>query len=184
MLAPITVFRDGLALWVADGFHRTTGATQAGLTDIDAEVHPGDKRDAILYSCGAIKHGKARTNEDKRRAVGRLLTGAEWSRWSNVEVARHFGGSEFLVRSLRSNRSDKAVRTYRTKHDTTAVVHTCDIGLPAQTAPDFSAGASPDDLYRAAIETAFPVAPSPARASLGTTTNRARRPRRRRRARR
>jgi hypothetical protein len=94
VLAPITVFRDGVDLWVADGFHRTTGATQAGLTDIDAEVHPGDKRDAILYSC-ANKHGKARTNEDKRRAVGRLLTDAEWSRWSNVEVARHCGGSEF-----------------------------------------------------------------------------------------
>src|SRR5688500_17568102 len=76
-LAPIVVFREGVDLWVADGFHRTTGATQAGLTDIDAEVHAGGKRDAILYSCGANKHGKARTNEDKRRAVLRLIQDRE-----------------------------------------------------------------------------------------------------------
>jgi hypothetical protein len=100
-LAPIVVFRDGQDHWVADGFHRTTGAREAGLTEINAEVHEGTKRDAILYSCGANKHGKARTNDDKRRAVMRLLEDREWGGWSNYEIAKHSGVSDEFVRKLR-----------------------------------------------------------------------------------
>src|SRR6266850_2573069 len=102
-LDPIVVFRDGQDHWVADGFHRTTGARDAGLTTINAEVHEGDKRAAVLYSCGANKHGKSRTNDDKRRAATRLLEDDEWGGWSNYEIARHCGVSDEFVRKLRKS---------------------------------------------------------------------------------
>jgi hypothetical protein len=60
-LAPITVFQDGADYWVADGFHRVTAALEAGLSEINVDLEVGTKRDAINYSCGANKHGKART---------------------------------------------------------------------------------------------------------------------------
>ena len=47
------------------------------------------QRDAILYSCSAnAAHGQRRTNDDKRRAVLRLLMDAEWSKKSDREIAR------------------------------------------------------------------------------------------------
>lgn len=57
------------------GWHRVAGAEQAGLTEIEADVQPGTKRDALLYSAGAnATHGLRRSNADKRRSV-RLLLG-------------------------------------------------------------------------------------------------------------
>jgi hypothetical protein len=79
-----------------------------------------------LKACGANKHGKARTNDDKRRAVQRMLEDQEWQGWSNYEVAKHCGVGEKLVRSLRPNRSEE--RTYRTKHGTVATMDTTRIG--------------------------------------------------------
>ena len=46
-------------------------------------------------------HGKARTNDDKRRAVTRLLEDAKRGTWSNYEVAWHCGVSDEFVRKLR-----------------------------------------------------------------------------------
>src|SRR5262245_64572310 len=79
-LPPVTVFQDGDDYWLADGFHRVMAAREAGLTEIPADVREGTKRDAIWYACGSNLHGKTRTNEDKRRAVTRILEDAEWSK--------------------------------------------------------------------------------------------------------
>jgi ParB-like chromosome segregation protein Spo0J len=76
----VVVFYDGTYYWLADGFHRTSAAEQAGLETIEAEVKQGTRRDAVLYSVGAnATHGLRRSNADKRRAVETLLTDTEWS---------------------------------------------------------------------------------------------------------
>ena len=60
-----------------------------GRTTIQAEIHEGGKRDAILYACGAnATNGIRLTNADKRQAVERLLADGEWSKWSDSEIAR------------------------------------------------------------------------------------------------
>lgn len=62
---------------------RTDGGT------IAVDVRPGSQRDAILYSLGAnAAHGRRRTNADKRRAVQRMLSDEEWSRWSHTTAPR------------------------------------------------------------------------------------------------
>jgi len=86
---PIILFFDGQEYWLADGCHRVRAALKAGLTEILAEVHPGTQRDALLFALSAnTTHGLPRTNADKRKAVACLLADAEWSQWSDREIAR------------------------------------------------------------------------------------------------
>ncbi len=100
---PVIVFRDGEALWLADGFHRVYAAIQLGKTTISATIHPGTRRDAVLYAVGAnARHGLRRSNADKRRAVQLLLDDPQWRQWSNREIARRCGVDEGLVRKVRA----------------------------------------------------------------------------------
>src|SRR6266853_2708285 len=86
---PIVLFTDGQHYWLADGFHRVLAARDAGLSEFAADVRPGTERDALLFSisCNGA-HGLPRTNADKRKAVTLLLADAEWSQWSDREIAR------------------------------------------------------------------------------------------------
>jgi len=86
---PVTVFHDGAAYWLADGFHRYHAARKISRTEIAADVHSGTRRDAILFSVGAnTSHGLRRTNADKRKAVLTLLKDPEWSQNPDREIAR------------------------------------------------------------------------------------------------
>ena len=109
---PVVAFYDGQDYWLADGFHRLAAAhlymEREKFVDhiIAVDVRQGERRDAILYSVGAnAEHGLRRTNEDKRRAVTRLLTDNEWNAWSNREIARRCRVDESLVRRLRDEPS-------------------------------------------------------------------------------
>jgi hypothetical protein len=86
---PIVVFYDGDEYWLADGFHRVAAAASASVQAMEAEVHSGTRRDAILYAAGAnAAHGLRRTNADKQRAVKALLDDEEWSKRSNRWIAQ------------------------------------------------------------------------------------------------
>ncbi len=99
---PLTVFHDGETYWLADGFHRHYAAQHAGRKHVRCYVRQGGLRDAILWSVGAnAKHGLARTDEDKRRAVARLLADEEWSQWSDREIARRCRVSDKFVAKQR-----------------------------------------------------------------------------------
>src|SRR2546428_8679825 len=57
---PVVVFHDQEKdeYWLSDGFHRCVAAKEAGLTEINADVQVGTRRDAILYAVGAnAAHG-------------------------------------------------------------------------------------------------------------------------------
>ncbi len=129
----ITAFYDGSLYWLADGFHRVSAAKKAGNTEIEADVKQGTQRDAILFSVGAnAAHGLRRTNADKRRAVQRLLTDEEWTKWSDREIARRCSVHHEMVGKLRKEFSlavsASETRTYTTKHGTTATMQTSNIG--------------------------------------------------------
>jgi len=101
-LPPLTVFDDGAALWLADGFHRYHAAKRLGLGEFSAVVHGGTRRDAVLFSVGAnASHGLRRTNADKRNAVLTLLGDEEWQQWSNAEIARRCQVSAWFVGDMR-----------------------------------------------------------------------------------
>lgn len=132
---PLVVFYDGGRYWLADGFHRFYAATNAGLRDVECDVRTGGLRDAVLYSCGAnASHGMRRTNDDKRRAVSRLLLDEEWSKWSNAEIARRCAVDDKLVAAVRreieavTSETRSEDRTYTTKHGTAATMATGAIG--------------------------------------------------------
>ena len=133
---PVVVFWDGVANWLADGFHRIHAARKAELETFEADRREGTKRDAILYSVGAnAAHGSRRTNDDKRKAVMTLLEDEEWSQWSNVEIAKRCAVSDMTVKRCRDELSHQQSgsdapppRTYTTKHGTKAKMNTGGIG--------------------------------------------------------
>jgi hypothetical protein len=88
----VTVFYDGSAYWLGDGFHRHAAhrvAFPSGMVEIEAQVKQGTRRDAVLFACGAnAEHGLQRTREDKQRAIETLLRDEEWGKWSDAEIAR------------------------------------------------------------------------------------------------
>lgn len=149
---PLTLYFDGADYWLADGFHRFHAARGNGMRGLNCDVRQGTQRDAILYSVGCnADHGLRRTNEDKRRAVLRLLNDPEWVAWSDREIARACRVSGPLVATLRpaqvtanSCSEPPTERTYTTRHGSVATMNTAAIGrsppprpaLPPMTQPE------------------------------------------------
>jgi hypothetical protein len=100
---PVIIFNDGENYYLADGFHRYEAHKIAGLETIRAEVRDGSKRDAILFAVGCNSaHGKRRTNQDKRKAVEKLLSDPDWRCWSDNEIAKTCSVSQPFVSKLRN----------------------------------------------------------------------------------
>ena len=163
-LPPLVVFQDGIDYWLADGFHRVQAAREAGLTELPAEVHQGTKREALWYSCGANKHGKARTNADKRRQVLRLLNDAEWEGSNDYEIGRHCGVAHSFVSKLRKSLSIlkeqiDVVQRQVTRNGTTYLMDTTNIGRIDRYEDHFprKEDVPADDIPRAVIEANFSV---------------------------
>jgi hypothetical protein len=89
VIPPITVFRskDGVD-YVPDGGHRIAAARKAGLKKIEAAVRDGERRDALMFACGAnARHGIRRTRADKRNAVRTILEDPKWAKQSDRWIA-------------------------------------------------------------------------------------------------
>lgn len=109
---PITVFHDGSHYWLADGFHRLMAAKSCAHTEIEAVVHVGTMRDALMHSLGAnALHGLRRTNADKRHAVNLMLDDPEWSEWSDSDIARACNVYRALVATVRVERRQRPENT-------------------------------------------------------------------------
>jgi transposase-like protein len=93
---PITVFTDGRAYYLADGYHRLRAAQRCEQRTIAAEVHEGTQHDALWCALGANRTNGQRLNDgDKTRAVTLALT--TWPTKVNREIARQVGCSASLV---------------------------------------------------------------------------------------
>jgi hypothetical protein len=170
LFPPFTVFEGADGIVLSDGFSRHEAAKEAGLADIECEVRPGSKRDAALHACGAnATHGQRRTNADKRKAASRLLLDAEWSQWSDNEIAKHAAVSQPFVSSLRAELTSNVIsdkptkpttRKVRTRHGKITKMRTGNIGKkPAPAKPKAQPQPQPkpydplDDMMGLAKET-------------------------------
>ena len=118
VLPPVDLFHDGANYWLADGFHRYFANKKAGFLDIEATIHEGTRRDAILFSVGTnSSHGLRRTNEDKRKAVLTLVNDLEWSEWSDSEIARRCHVSSMTVGRIKKSMNLETTEVkYKDKH--------------------------------------------------------------------
>lgn len=100
---PITVFSNGVEYYLVDGFHRYFANKKAGgIDEIEAEVHEGTKRDAILHSASVNgTHGLRLTNQDKRKHVLVLLNDEEWKYWTDSAIAKHCKVTQPFVSKIR-----------------------------------------------------------------------------------
>jgi hypothetical protein len=172
-LPPPVVFEDlERVYWLADGFHRHRAAVALKRKTIECIVYQGELRDAVLHGCGAnAGHGLRRSNQDKRRAVARMLDDEEWSHWTDREIARRCKVGHDLVARLRREQLESVTsgnasepRTYTNKHGTTSTMNTANIGRkpgkPEASGAERASPAAndePDDVAPAAPE----LAPKP-----------------------
>jgi hypothetical protein len=97
---PVDVFHDGGKYLLADGFHRVMGASKAGLTSLEAEVHRGTRLDCIKFALSAnAHHGVRRTNADKLRSVEIALK--EFPKLANRAIAEICAVSHPFVATIR-----------------------------------------------------------------------------------
>jgi hypothetical protein len=113
---PIKIFFDGTNNYLSDGWQRCEAGKRAGLTEIDAEVVKGSRRDALLYSLKAnATHGLRRTNLDKRKCVVTMLDDFEWAEWSDSEIARHCSVHPVTVGRIRKELNGDALKIVKVK---------------------------------------------------------------------
>jgi len=97
----VTVFYDGTGYYMADGFHRILAAASIGMTEIEADVRAGTRKDALIFALGAnVTNGLRRTNADKRKCVEMALE--EFADWSDRKIAETCGVSNTFVGKLRA----------------------------------------------------------------------------------
>ena len=109
----VEVYYDGSVHWLADGFHRVEASRRLGRVTVDANVHAGSKRDAVLHAIRAnLRHGLRATRADKRRAVELMLRDADWSKWSDRAIGQQCGVDGKTVASVAAELG--IVRTTRT----------------------------------------------------------------------
>lgn len=112
---PSDVFFDGVSHWLADGWHRLIAHQRAGKTEIEALIHTGTERDAMIYALGAnAAHGLPRTNADKRKAVEMALADGEIGKLSAREISEICKVSHNMVAEMRKGLSSDDRQTAKT----------------------------------------------------------------------
>lgn len=108
---PVVVFRYGEEYHLADGFHRYLAHQKAGFDMIFAEIHRGDRREAIMHAVGAnATHGKRRSNADKRKAVETILKDGVWGAWTDRFIAGKCRVSQPFVSAIRKELTDNGYK--------------------------------------------------------------------------
>ena len=108
---------DGSTYWLVDGFHRYHAYKLLGIKEIDIDYKPGTLQEAQLMSFGVnSKHGKPRTNEDKRNVVLAALAHPLCKGKSDAEIARICEVSKPFVASVRSPEAKERQKKNVEKH--------------------------------------------------------------------
>lgn len=159
---PVIVYHDGSDYWLADGFHRYFAVKSNATTTIEAEVRTGTQRDAILFSFSAndpTKRGLSPTAEDLRHMIRNMLLDAEWSKWTNAEIARHVGVSKMTVGRVKASMTEQPKETtekkkFTDKNGNEKSLNTSNIGKKAPpTKPDMSSYDERDDIIKGLTDT-------------------------------
>lgn len=100
-LPPIVLFHDGNQHYIGDGFHRYMAAQRCGWREIDADVRPGAREDALWFALGANRtNGKNMTAADKRHAI--VLALQTWPERSATSLAEQIGCSDRYVLDIKA----------------------------------------------------------------------------------
>ena len=100
---PIETMFDGSTHWLVDGFHRYHAYKLMGLKKTEVVYKPGTQEEAQVRSFGVNgKHGKPRTNDDKRNAVQLALAHNLTKDKSDREIAKICEVSAPFVGSVRN----------------------------------------------------------------------------------
>lgn len=94
VMPPVIVFAEkGSARYIlADGFHRLMAHINAGIEEIEVDVHEGRMHDALEYALSANRaHGLRRSNGDKINAVKMALKDPVFSQLSHQDIANLCG---------------------------------------------------------------------------------------------
>lgn len=146
-LPPVDVFYDGSEYWLGDGFHRLEAHRRAGHVEVACTVHPGQRRDAVLFAAGAnAEHdsaGLARTNADKRRAVEALFGDEEWSTWSDVAISKQAGVPRRTVCKYRAVWNSASGKESGTGPDSTPPAGSRKVDAGGRTYPPKPDGSAP-----------------------------------------
>lgn len=97
---PVILFGTADRAWIGDGWHRVMAARSIELREIEAEIRPGGRVDALKYALGANDaNGLHRSNEDKRRCVAIALT--EFPKLSDSAIGQLCGVDHKTVAAIR-----------------------------------------------------------------------------------
>lgn len=99
---PLTVFYDGIKYYLVDGFHRYFAYKNTVAKEVEVEVHNGTLHNAFQFSLGVnSKHGRRRTNADKKNVVMLAFNDFETSLLSLREIAKLCDVSHSYVASIK-----------------------------------------------------------------------------------
>lgn len=108
---------DGATYWLVDGFHRYHAYKLLGIKEIEIDYKPGTLEEAQVLSYGMNhKHGKPRTNADKRKSVEHAIKNPLTASKSNYEIAKICKVSEPFVASIRHPDAKKKQDESKKKH--------------------------------------------------------------------
>ena len=97
--------------WTGDGFTRLAAMLQLGRKEVEAEVRPGTKTDAMLFNIKANSEprGQPTTIDDRRHAAKLLLKHKEHNFKTDKAIAELVGCSTGLVADVRHELSEQGV---------------------------------------------------------------------------
>jgi len=151
-LPPVTVFFDGAAYWLADGFHRYWANKRIDCERVFAEVRQGTQRDAQWYSFSAnANHGLRRCQEDVAHILNRLFSDQKWSETPIRELADHTGIPKSTVQRHKDRylsqmgQIDSGEREVR-RNGQTFKMNTTNIGRKPQSPRPKPGGISPNAM--------------------------------------
>ena len=111
-----TVF-DGATYWLVDGFHRYQAMRLLGIKQVEVDYKPGTMEEAQVLSFGQNgKHGKPRTNADKRKIVLAALEHPLTKHKSNNEIAAICCVSTSFVSAIKNPDAKQKQRENLEKH--------------------------------------------------------------------
>ena len=97
---PVVLFGTKDKCWIGDGWHRVMAAEEIDAKDIQADLRPGGRMEALKYALSSNSvHGQRRTNADKRRCVE--IAVKEFGTLSSRAIAELCGVSADFVCRMR-----------------------------------------------------------------------------------